>query len=147
MKQAERYAEQVTGDVEGKPRVPSRGIVTTGSALESGKRFVRFFVSYAHDNAALVNALVKELSTHFRASRSYEVELWRDGHILIGEDWDARIKKEVEACDFGLFLVSPAFLASKYISNEEFAAFHPRRHAKTHPPRRAGASDVRSARL
>jgi hypothetical protein len=69
--QAERYSDQVTADIKGKPLVPAQGIATTGTAMASGKRVVRFFVSYAHANKVLVDALVKELSTHFASSARY----------------------------------------------------------------------------
>ncbi|HZH13345.1 MAG TPA: TIR domain-containing protein [Archangium sp.] len=121
--QAERYSEQVTADVKGKPFVPARGIATTGNAMASGKQVVRFFVSYAHDNKPLVEALVKELGTHFRASARYELLAWIDRDILVGERWKESIQKALEDCDFGLLLISPAFLASTFIGREELPHF------------------------
>ncbi|HYO51816.1 TIR domain-containing protein, partial [Archangium sp.] len=121
--QAERYSEQVTADVAGKPFVHSRGIATTGTAMASGKRAVRFFVSYAHDNRQLVEALVKELSTHFAASARYELIPWMDRDILVGERWRESIEKAINTCDFGLLLISPAFFASRFIGERELPHF------------------------
>ncbi|HEX8825948.1 MAG TPA: TIR domain-containing protein, partial [Archangium sp.] len=121
--QAERYSAQVTADVEGKPFVPSRGIATTGNAMASGKRIVRFFISYAHDNKPLVEALVKELSTQFASSARYELLPWTDRDILAGERWHESIQKAIRDCDFGLLLLSPAFLASTFIGKHELPNF------------------------
>nr|WP_224247481.1 TIR domain-containing protein [Hyalangium gracile] len=123
MKQAERYSDQVTADIEGKPLVPAQGIATTGTAMASGKQAVRFFVSYAHDNRLLVEALVKELSTHFAASARYVLIPWIDRDILLGERWKESIEKAIKACDFGLMLISPAFFASKFIGEKELPHF------------------------
>ena len=122
--QAERYSEQVTADVQGKPFIPSRGIATTGTAMASGKQAVRFFISYAHDNQQLVDALVKELRTHFAASARYELIPWMDREdIQLGERWRESIEKAINACDFGLLLLSPDFLASKFIGEHELPHF------------------------
>jgi uncharacterized protein YjbI with pentapeptide repeats len=123
VKQAERYSEQVTADVAGKPFIPSRGIATTGSALASGKKVVRFFVSYAHNDKQLVGALVKDLGSHFASSLRYELHAWSDRDILVGERWRDSIGKALEDCDFGLLLISPAFLASSFITKHELPRF------------------------
>ncbi|WP_224362127.1 eIF2A-related protein [Hyalangium versicolor] len=123
MRQAERYSDQVTADIQGKPFVPAQGIATTGSAMASNKKVVRFFVSYAHDNKALVDALVKELRTHFASSARYEVHPWIDHDILLGERWRESIAKAISDCEFGLMLISPAFLASRFIGEKELPHF------------------------
>ncbi|MBN1210927.1 MAG: toll/interleukin-1 receptor domain-containing protein [Myxococcaceae bacterium] len=98
VKQAERYSQQATADIEGKTLVPSRGITTTGSAMATGKRVVRFFVSYAHADRTLVEALVKELNTRFAASARYELQPWIDRDILVGERWKELIAKYPFTC-------------------------------------------------
>jgi uncharacterized protein YjbI with pentapeptide repeats len=124
VKQAEKYSEQVTADIEGKPLVAAKGLATTtGTGITPGKRVVRFFVSYAHDNRTLVEALVKELSTHFAASARYELIPWIDQDILVGENWRKSIEQAIHGCDFGLLLVSPAFFASKFIREKELPHF------------------------
>lgn len=120
---ATKFSEAVTADVVGRTFVPSKGIATTGSAMAAGKRVVRFFVSYAHDNDTLVRALMKELETQFRPSKRYELTLWTDREIQVGEKWNDRILTAIEDCDFGLFMVSPAFLGSKYIGDNEIPPF------------------------
>ncbi len=121
--QAERYSDQVTADIQGKPFVSAQGITTTGTAMASGKKVVRFFVSYAHANKLLVDALVKELTHHFASSARYELLPWTDQSILVGERWRESIEKAIKDCDFGLLMISPAFLASSFITKKELPHF------------------------
>ena len=97
--------------------------MTTGSALAANKRVVRFFVSYAHEDNELAEKLMKEFRVQFKPSRRYELELWVDREIMVGEDWNQRIQQAIHDCDFGLLLVSPAFLGSDYIGEHELPHF------------------------
>ena len=83
------------------------------------RRPVRFFVSYAQKDARLVNGLLEFLRIHFKASAKYDYTAWDDGRLLAGERWHERIQEEVRNCDFGLLFLSPAFLASDYIKDNE----------------------------
>ncbi|MGZ3458538.1 MAG: TIR domain-containing protein, partial [Archangium sp.] len=121
--QAERYSDQVTADIEGKPLVPAQGLATTGTAMASGKRPVRFFVSYSHADRQHFESLVKELHTQFASSRRYDFSLWTDRDILVGEHWRESIDKAIQACHCGLLLLSPAFLMSSFIGQHELPHF------------------------
>jgi len=127
--QAERYSEALIADIKGRPYVRTKGIATTesasapGSPVASGKRSVRFFVSYAHANNPFVQALLKELRHHFASSARYAFHAWSDQDILVGERWRQSIEKALEDCDFGLLLISPAFLASHFIDKHELPLF------------------------
>jgi len=84
---------------------------------------VPLFVSYAHRNGRLARDLVGRLGVQLAPSRTHDYHLWRDGEtILIGEDWDARIREALEKCRAGLILLSPALLASSYIAQVELPA-------------------------
>lgn len=120
---ATRFSEQVTADIAGRPFVPSKGIATTGSAMAARKRVVRFFVSYAHENKTLAEAVVKGLRSQFKPSKNYELEFWIDREIMVGEKWHKRILRAITECDFGLFMVSPDFLGSDYIGENEIPPF------------------------
>lgn len=87
------------------------------------KHPVRYFVSYAHGDEELPEKLLKELDKQLHASKSYTFERWQDTHLLAGEKWHAEIQKAVQECDFGLLLVSPAFLGSPYIGEHELPPF------------------------
>ena len=88
-----------------------------------GKQLVRYFVCYAHGDRALKEDLLTRLQHCFGAARDYRFEGWHDGDIELGSDWHERIQRAIGVCDFGLLLVSPAFLASAYIDEHELPHF------------------------
>ena len=76
----------------------------------------KLFISYAHEDTSTMNRLL----THLKVmERNRAIEIWQDGLILPGESWDERIKKQIRQCDIFVMLVSPDFLASNYIWDEE----------------------------
>ena len=87
------------------------------------KRLVRYFVSYAHADDKLPGKLLAELDKQLGACKDFDFKRWHDTDLLIGEKWHDEIQKAVLDCDFGLLLVSPAFLSSKYIGEHELPAF------------------------
>ena len=77
---------------------------------------VSVFTSYAHKD----EELREELDVHLSMiKRQPAVEVWNDREIVAGDEWDDSIKKELEAADIILLLVSPYFLASRYIYDVE----------------------------
>jgi len=46
-----------------------------------------------------------------------------DSDLILGEGWHRQIQEAISVCDLGLLLVSPAFLASKYIKENELPSF------------------------
>ncbi len=87
-----------------------------------GKRLVRYFVSYAHADAKLKDDLLVRLQRYFDASH-FQFVPWQDLDIEIGSKWNKQIRSALVDCEFGLLLVSPAFLASKYIGEHELPYF------------------------
>ncbi len=87
------------------------------------KNKITFFVSYAHRNKSLVNGFLEKLSDVLAPSKKYDYILWKDTGLVLGDDWEAQIIKARDKCDFGLLLISPAFLASKFISQKELPPF------------------------
>ncbi|MBO0930865.1 leucine-rich repeat domain-containing protein [Fibrella aquatilis] len=76
----------------------------------------RIFFSYAHADAQYR----RELDVHFAAlKRGQYVETWHDMEITPGEDWDKRIKDEIDRADLVLALISPDFMNSSYIWDQE----------------------------
>lgn len=80
---------------------------------------ITFFVSYAHADQRLADPFLQRLTEHLAPSRRYAYTLWRDTEILGGERWHDAIQQALAACQLGLLLVSPAFLGSSYITQEE----------------------------
>lgn len=87
------------------------------------KRLVRYFVSYAHDDDKLPGKLLAELDKHLRSCKHFEFQRWQDTNILLGEKWHDEIQKALLDCEFGLLLISPAFLGSDYIGKHELPIF------------------------
>lgn len=83
------------------------------------RRPVRFFVSYAEKDARLVTGLLDLLQLNFKASKAHDYAVWEFHRLLVGERWHERIQEQIRNCDFGLLLLSPAFLASGYIKEYE----------------------------
>lgn len=87
------------------------------------RKNVNFFVSYAHKNKTLVNGFIDKLSDMLAPSKNHNYMLWKDTGLVVGEDWEKQILKARDECDFGLLLISPAFLASKFITEKELPTF------------------------
>lgn len=87
------------------------------------KKKVTFFVSYSHRNKPLVDGFLMKLNDVLMPSKKYDYSLWRDTGLVIGEDWEKQVIEARDKCDFGLLLISPAFLGSKYITEKELPIF------------------------
>ena len=89
----------------------------------TSKRLVRYFISYAHADGTLPGKLLAELEKQLGACKDFAFEPWQDTDIFVGEKWHDQIQQAASKCDFGLLLVSPAFLGSKYIGEHELPHF------------------------
>lgn len=87
------------------------------------KKRIDLFVSYARSNKTLANKFLKRYGEQAGASKNYHYVFWKDTDILVGEDWHAAIDEALKKCDIGLLLISPAFLLSNYISENELPKF------------------------
>ncbi len=77
---------------------------------------VKVFTSYAHKD----EELREELDVHLAMIKRHKaVEIWNDRDIQAGSEWDEDIKSELNTADIILLLVSPRFLASRYIYDVE----------------------------
>src|SRR5687768_3108768 len=77
---------------------------------------LRLFISYSHKDAKLKD----ELLEHLEVVRRFEgVDVWTDDLIEPGADWREEIEKGLQHADVALLLVSPSFLASKFIQDNE----------------------------
>lgn len=74
------------------------------------------FVSYSHKDESYKDQLIVHLNG---LVRNDIIKLWDDRQILIGQDWDASIKKKLDESDLVLFLISADFLSSSYIHDVE----------------------------
>jgi len=84
--------------------------------LELTKNPLKLFCSYAHADKALRDTLDKHLSG---LKRQKLIEVWYDGEISVGSEWEHEIDKHLRSADIVLLLVSADFLASDYCYSEE----------------------------
>lgn len=73
---------------------------------------LKVFISYSKKDIAYKG----ELETHLTALRREGlISSWSDCELLPGEDWDIRIKRELQEAHIILLLVSSDYLATDYI--------------------------------
>lgn len=87
---------------------------------------VKIFISYAHEDREWVEKLGKHLAV---LKRRY-VESWTDSEILPGDSWNEEIRRKLNEADVILLLVSPDFLNSEFIYNEELPVAWKRHKAR-----------------
>ena len=81
-----------------------------------GKTPARVFVAYAHQDKEYFERLSVMLMPLVHTGL---LDLSADLDIRVGENWQERISERLERADLILLLVSPAFLASEYVSGVE----------------------------
>jgi internalin A len=74
------------------------------------------FISYSHQDKEWFDLLFKMLSP---LERNQTIEVWWDGRITPGQEWLTEIRGALNSARVAVLLVSPDFLASQFILNEE----------------------------
>ncbi len=77
---------------------------------------VRAFLSYAHEDHAWRDAVLKHIGW---LSHSHQLDTFDDRELKPGELWDERIGRELERADIVIALISPDFVFSRYCSVDE----------------------------
>jgi hypothetical protein len=77
------------------------------------------FVSYSREDAGCMARFVKMLEPERRA---LGLEVWVDRTIATGREWRADIEAAIARADVALLLISPDFLASPFIVDQELPA-------------------------
>jgi hypothetical protein len=77
---------------------------------------VKIFFCYAHEDELLLN----KLKTHLRPLQQQGfIDVWHDGDISAGTEWEQEISQYLNSAQIILLLVSSDFMASDYIYNVE----------------------------
>ena len=122
--------DQLGRSTEDQTRATAPIIPPTGVPLDTNSPLVRYFVVWAReDSTNSKRALMKWLQPRLRAMAGARVELSADGNIEIRPDghWRHDAGRSMAACDFGLILVGPALLASKFAVREGLAGMAARK--------------------
>ncbi len=90
---------------------PPKSGESEAAPASDGRRVVRVFVSYAHEDDHLRIELRKHLAP---LENQGLIELWDDRQIFPGQRWEPRIDERIESADLILLMVSADFLASSF---------------------------------
>ena len=97
-------------------QTPPRPNVTPAPPSASGKKI---FFSYSKNDRPFLDELLRQLSG---LRRQGKIQPWNDLDILPGEEWDAKIKHELQTADIIILFLSPDFLSTDYIWDVEITA-------------------------
>lgn len=75
----------------------------------------KVFISYSHRDRRLLNEILEMLEPYVDKG----LKLWSDEDIEAGQEWKEKIKEALASARIALLLVTPAFLASRFIRDEE----------------------------
>jgi hypothetical protein len=81
------------------------------------------FLSWAHADEGVKNDLLDRLAPELQCLRDISTVWWQDSHIATGEPWRRAILQHLGECDYGVQLLSPAFLTRSFIVAEEIPPF------------------------
>src|SRR5262245_10366966 len=77
------------------------------------------FISYSHDDYGMFS----DFRIHLKSvERALNVEFWADNRLAPGFYWNSTIEKSINEANVFVLLVSPAFIASDYIYENEIPA-------------------------
>ncbi len=76
----------------------------------------KVFISYAHADGT---KWMKKLVLHFNGLRGGEVDVWDDRRIAVGDAWRQEIEQAMQSAMCAVLIISPAFLASKFVNDVE----------------------------
>jgi len=77
----------------------------------------RVFISYAHADRPWQEMLMKQLSP---LTDKYGGAIWSDNELEAGDDWMTKIVDALSSSPIVVLLISPSFIASKFIKAHEF---------------------------
>jgi small GTP-binding protein len=89
---------------------------TLAGKKRSDMTALKIFISYSHKDESFKDELVTMLAG---LQRRGIVDAWHDRRIEAGDEWYKSIQDAMDDCDLALLLVSPDYLASRFIQEDE----------------------------
>jgi hypothetical protein len=86
-------------------------------------RQVGLFLSWSHQDLALKEDLVRRLTPSLSILRGPRIGWWEDSHLLLGDDFRSAIVGVLGGCDYGVLLLSPSYVASRFVARYELPRF------------------------
>jgi len=84
--------------------------------VSSSSTRTKVFISYSHKDAKYLEQLLEHLAYE---ERNNLIDAWSDKKIAPGSQWREEIKRAIESTKVAVLLISPSFLASKFIAEDE----------------------------
>jgi hypothetical protein len=83
----------------------------------------RIFLSWAHLDRRLKDALLTDLLPALGLLRDVSIEWWQDSHLSCGEDLVPGIVDRLDEADYGLLLLSTRYFGRSFILQHELPWF------------------------
>ena len=84
--------------------------------VSSSSTRTKVFISYSHKDVRYLHELVEHLAYY---ERNNLIEFWSDEKISAGAQWREEIKRAIDLTKVAVLLISPSFLASTFIAENE----------------------------
>jgi hypothetical protein len=86
--------------------------------VEKGEHPGLVFISYSHEDKSWCDRIKTQLKAFMNASPPL-TQIWDDGRIEPGTEWETAIDDAMKQASVGVMLVTPNFLASDFIVQKE----------------------------
>ena len=80
---------------------------------------IKLFISYASNDKFIVQEFKKRFNKYSEKNKKTSIIHWSMDDLIVGDNFDNRIKESLKSSDYGLALISEAFFDSPYITDVE----------------------------